>query len=354
MQLQSFFSPKSIAIIGVSQNPLKVGHLVARNMIEQGYKGELYFINPKGEHILGRATYKDLKSIGKKIDLVVFAIPADAILAYLAQVQEVGCTQVVVFAAGFKENHTPESEERERKLQDAIQKFNLTLLGPNCIGFVNTQQGINATFFKSTVPKGNIGIISQSGALGSALIDHYTAQTRLGISTFVSLGNKSQLSECDVLEYMSADPETAVIGMYLEDVTDGVRFRKVLQAATAKKPVVILKAGRTAGGSQAAISHTASMVGDDKVFDAVIRQSGAIRMYTFSHFQEVLTLYSFNHIPLNRKVLVLSNAGGMGVMLADELSEHHLELINVSEDTTKKLYGAFDDQKKITVHNPNE
>lgn len=352
MELQSFFSPKSIAIIGVSQNPMKVGHLVARNMLDQGYKGELYFVNPKGEQILGKDSFVDLKSINKKIDLVVFAIPADAIIPYLDQVKDVGCSQVIVFAAGFKENHTPEADERERKLLEGIKKNKLTLLGPNCIGYVNTHAGINATFLKSTVPTGNIGLISQSGALGSALVDYFVDQTKLGVSTFVSLGNKSQLTECDVLEYMAADPQTAVIGMYIEDVTDGVRFRRVLQDVTARKPVVILKAGRTAGGSQAAISHTASMVGDDKVFESAIRQAGAIRMYTFSHFQEVLRMMSFHHVPCNRKVLVLSNAGGMGVMLADELSDHHLELVNVSPETTKKLYGAFDEFKKITVHNP--
>ena len=352
MELTSFFSPKSIAIVGVSQNPMKVGHLVARNMIEQGYKGELYFVNPKGESILGRNTFIDLKSIGKPIDLIVFAIPADAVLPYLETVKAVGCRQVVVFAAGFKENHTPEADKREHMLLEGIKKNNLTLLGPNCIGYVNTHAGINATFLKSAVPKGNIGIISQSGALGSALVDHYAAQTHLGISTFISLGNKSNLNECDALEYLAHDKQTAVIGMYLEDVVDGNRFRSVLQKTVFQKPVVILKSGRTPGGSQAAISHTASLVGDDTVFEAAIRQAGAIRIYTFSHFQEALTLNSFHHIPRNRNVLVLSNAGGMGVMLADELSEHHLNLVTVSEDTKKKLYGAFDEYKKISVHNP--
>lgn len=352
MQLNTFFSPKSIAIVGVSSNPMKVGHLVARNMLEQGYKGELYFINPKGETILGKKTYKDLKSVGKSIDLVIFAIPADLIISYLDLLQEVDCNQVVAFAAGFKENHTPESEEREKKLLAAIEKNNITLLGPNCIGYVNTHAGINATFLKSIVPQGNIGIISQSGALGSALVDHFAAQSTLGVSTFISLGNKSNMSECDALEYMARDRHTDVIGMYLEDVVDGDRFRSMLQKTVAIKPVVILKSGRTPGGSQAAISHTASMVGDDKVFDAAIRQSGAIRIYTFSHFQEALRLFSFKQAPKNRNVLVLSNAGGMGVMLADELSEHYLNLVTISEETTKKLYGAFDEYKKISVHNP--
>ncbi|CAN5224436.1 acetate--CoA ligase [soil metagenome] len=352
MDSKSFFSPKAIAIGGVSQNSMKVGHLVARNMIDQGYVGDLYFVNPKGETVLGKKTFTDLKAIGKKIELVIFAIPADAIIPYLDRVKEVGCHQVVVFAAGFKENHTVEGDLREKKLLEAIDKNELTLLGPNCIGYVNTHTGINATFLKTSVPKGNIGIISQSGALGSALVDYYTAQSSLGISTFVSLGNKSNMTECDVLDYMADDPKTSVIGMYLEDVTDGTRFRRVLQSVVARKPVVILKAGRTAGGSQAAVSHTASMVGDDTVFEAAIRQAGAIRIYTFSHFQEILQLFSFKHIPRNRNILVLSNAGGMGVMLADEICEHTLNLITVSEETKKKLYGAFDEYKKITVHNP--
>lgn len=352
MSLKSFFNPQSIAIVGVSTHPEKVGYLVARNMIDQGYAGKLYFVHPSGETILGHQTTPDLKSIGKQIDLVIFAIPADAILPYLEKVAEVGCKNVLVYAAGFKENHTEAGDAREKKLQDAAKKYGLTVLGPNCIGYVNTERGINATFLKSTVPHGNIGIISQSGALGSAITDYYSAQKNLGLSFFISLGNKAIIDESVTLEYLAQDPATAVIGMYLEDVADGARFQAVLEKTTAKKPVIILKSGRTTVGSEAAVSHTGSMVGDDAVFEAAIRQSGAIRTYTFSHFQEVIRLFSFDQIPTSRNILVLSNAGGMGVMLADELIEQNLQLVTVSEKTKKKLYGAFDEFKKITVHNP--
>ncbi|MFA9288528.1 MAG: acetate--CoA ligase family protein [Weeksellaceae bacterium] len=352
MSLKTLFEPKSIAIVGVSQNPQKVGHLVAKNMIEQGFKGDLYFVHPSGEEILGKKTHKDLISIGQKIDLVIIALPAKVAVEYFAQIRDVGCQHIVLFAAGFKEIHTPEGDELEKLLKEKIAEFDLRLLGPNCIGFVNTAKGVNATFFKYVAPKGNIGIISQSGALGSALIDYVVGHAHLGFSHLISLGNKTNIDESETLEYLAQDENTKVIGMYLEDVTDGPRFREVLAAVTKRKPVVILKAGRTTEGSQAAVSHTGSMVGDDAVFNALCEQAGAIRALDISEFTVILELFSRNQLPTSRNMLVLSNAGGMGVLLADELIDHNLHLVTVSEETKSKLHKAFDDFKKITVHNP--
>ena len=352
MELKSFFNPKSIAIIGVSSNPLKVGHLVAKNMIDQGFSGELYFIHPTETSLLGKSIFKDLKSLPKKVDLIIFATPADVSLPMLDEVAASGCKNVLIFAAGFKENHTKQGDSREALLLEKVKEHKLNVLGPNCIGFVNTMHGVNATFLKDVVKSGNIGIMSQSGALGSALTDYFAAQTNLGVSYFMSLGNKSVMDESDVLEFLANDENTKVIGMYLEDVAKGDRFREVLIETTQKKPVVILKSGRTEVGSQAAVSHTGSMVGNDDVFDSVVKQAGAIRSYTFSHFEMILKLFSFDQIPLTRNILVLSNAGGMGVMLADELIVQNLNLVTVSEQTKNKLYKAFDEYKKITVHNP--
>lgn len=352
MNLQHFFNPRSIAIVGVSSNPQKVGHLVAKNMISQGFKGDLYFVHPTEKVLLDKEVYPTLSSIPHKIDLVVFAVPAPIVIQSLEEVHKLGCNQIVIYAAGFKETNSDDSKKLETELQSKIEQYNLTVLGPNCLGFINTEKGINATFLKDTAPKGNIGIISQSGALGSAFVDYINAHTNIGVSHFISLGNKSVINESDCLEFLAHDENTKVIGMYLENVVDGKRFQNILTKVSKQKPVVVIKGGSTQAGSKAAMSHTGSMVGDDAVFEAAVRQSYAMRVHSYADFQMMLQLFSFGRIPSSRNILVLSNAGGMGVLLADALIDKNLSLVTISEHTHQKITKAFDDSAKITVHNP--
>ncbi len=352
MDLSSFFNPRSIAIVGVSYDPKKVGHLVAKNLLKQGYKDDIYFINKDADKpILGKKVYADIREVKKQIDLVVLAIPADIALGYLDTIHELGIKNVVLFAAGFKEIGD-EGVSREKLLLEKCEKYDITLLGPNCIGYTNTQLGVNTTFLKDISPKGNIAFISQSGALGSIINDFFTGHANVGFSYFVSLGNKSVLDESDVLQYMADDPATEVIGLYLEDVKDGQRFMKVLREAASKKPIIILKSGMTAEGSQAALSHTGGLVGDDEVYTTAIRQCGAIRASTFREFTMLLILASFKRLPRNNNVLVLSNAGGAGVLLTDQIIEHGLKLVTISEATKRKVAKAFGDHHKVTVRNP--
>jgi len=352
MSISSFFNPKSIAVVGVSSNPKKVGYLVAKNLLDQGYHKNLYFLNPKSMEILGKKTYEKLSDIKSKIDLVVLATPAKVSIGLLSGIASINCKNVVMFAAGFAETGSPEGKKLNQYLIDGANKYGLNILGPNCIGFINTAKKINATFLNTIPKKGNIGIISQSGALGSAILDHFAAKTHLGISNFISLGNKIFIDETDILQYLISDPATKVIGLYLEDVRNGQKFRKIVELATKIKPVVVLKSGRTKQGSQAAVSHTGSLVGDDDVFSAVLDQSGAIRADSFAEFEMLLKLFSLDAVPDNENILVLSNAGGMGVLLTDELISKKLNLVNLSEKTTRKLNRAFEDSKKITIHNP--
>lgn len=352
MSLRSFFNPTSIAIVGVSSHPEKVGHLVAKNIIAQGYQGRLFFIHPTEKELLGHTVYPSLSSISEKIDLIVFAVPAAVVINSLEEVNKLGCTQVLIYAAGFKEMHTEEAQKHEEELQKKIKQYNLTVLGPNCLGFINTKKGINATFLKDTAPQGNIGIISQSGALGSAFVDYLKAHKNIGISHFISLGNKGVIDESDCLEFLAQDDDTKVIGMYLENVVDGKRFREVLTKVAKVKPVVILKGGSTQAGSKAAMSHTGSLVGDDAVFEAAVHQSFGIRVHSYADFQMLLQLFSFGRIPGSKHILVLSNAGGMGVLLADALIDEKLSLVTVSETTRKRIAKAFDESTKITIHNP--
>ncbi len=351
MSLHKFFQPKSIAIVGVSHNPRKVGYLVAKSMIDQGYAGKLYFVNPTGEEILGKKTFKNIHEIKKPVDLVVLAIPADISLAYFEHIHAVGCKNVVLFAAGFKEVGDEEGKKREYMLIEKAEKYGITLLGPNCIGFINTQDKINATFLKYPSPAGNIGFISQSGALGSVMVDQFAARSHLGFSYFISMGNKTNIDESDALNFLSETKNTDVIGMYLEDVKNGDKFRETLTRITKEKPVVILKSGRTEEGSQAAISHTGGLIGNDDIYDAIFRQCGAIRAENMEEFMILLKLFSFKRTPTSKETLVLSN-GGVGVLLADELITQQLSLVTVSDKTKNKLSKAFEDLKKITVHNP--
>lgn len=352
MALQSFFNPGSIAIVGVSSDPQKVGHLVVKNMLAQGFTGELYLIHPTDTELFGKKVYPSLSSIQKQVDLIVFAVPAPVVIKLLDEVKQIGCSQVLIYAAGFKEMNADEAKTHELELQKKIKEHNLTVLGPNCLGFINTEKGINATFLKDTAPRGNIGIISQSGALGSAFVDFLNSHKNQGVSHFISLGNKSVIDESDCLEFLATDKKTTVIGMYLENVSNGTRFREVLAQVAKEKPVVILKGGATQEGSKAAMSHTGSLVGDDAVFKAAVEQSYAMRVHSYADFQMLLQLFSFGRIPSSRHILVLSNAGGMGVLLADTLIEEHLSLVTVSENTKKNIAKVFGESAKITVHNP--
>lgn len=350
MELEKLFNPSSIVIVGASRETRKVGHLVARNLLQQGFAGEIYFVNPKAKTILNRITYASISEIQKPIDLAVLAIPADLSLKYLDELHSLGIKQVIIYAAGFKETGE-EGKKKEELLAQKAKEYGMNILGPNCIGYINTKKKINTTFLKHLCPEGNIGFISQSGALGSVLVDYSVSHANIGLSYFISLGNKTVIDEADALEFLMEDPNTDVIGMYLEDVKDGKKFRNALRKATRKKPIVILKSGTTTEGSKAAISHTGGLMGDDETFTSVFEQSGAIRATDFMRFLNIIKVYAYKRIPQNKNVLVLSNAGGAGVLLTDQIIKNNLSLVTVSESTKKKITEGFG-SKKVTVRNP--
>ncbi len=351
MDLQTLFNPSSIAIIGVSHDRHKVGYLVASNMIEQGYEGKLYFVNPKGGEVLGKEVHKTLASIKQPIDLAVLAVPADVALETLDELNKREIKNVVLFAAGFKEIGE-EGKDREKALVEKCAEYGINLLGPNCIGFVNTNLKINTTFLKHIVPTGNIGFVSQSGALGSVIVDEMVARHNLGLSYFISMGNKTIIDESEALEFLAHDENTQVIAMYLEDVKDGEKFKKTLSRTTLIKPVIILKSGSTEEGSKAALSHTGGLAGDDSIYTSLFHQCGAIRAKDYIEFTTLLHMFSFDRVPTSDSVLVLSNAGGVGVLLTDEIVSENLSLVTVSNSVKNDLSKVFGDSKKITVHNP--
>jgi acetyltransferase len=348
--VDSLFKPKSIVIVGVSENPKKVGYLVTEKLIQQGFAGEIYLVNPKRDELFGKKLYKSVKDIQKPIDLAVLAVPADVAIGLLDELNECGIKNIVLYAAGFKEVNT-EGAVKEQNLRMKAEKYGMTILGPNCIGYVNTINGANLTFLKHPAPRGNIGFLSQSGALGSLMVDYLVGHENFGFSYFISLGNKMMVDEVDVLKFLKDDPDTKVIGMYLEDVKQGEEFKKVLRETTAVKPVVVLKSGSTSEGSKAAGSHTGSMVGDDAVFTTVFEQCGAIRAGQFFEFMSILKMFSFERTPTSRDILVLSNAGGVGVLLTDELIKNKLSLVTIPEDLKNEIKQTIGSDK-VTIHNP--
>ncbi|MDO8496945.1 MAG: acetate--CoA ligase family protein [bacterium] len=351
MDLKKLFSPASIAIVGVSHDEKKVGSLVARNLLLQGYKGEVYYINKTGGTIKEKKVYLSLAEIKKNVDLVIFAVPGDVTISLIKDMKTVKAHHAVIYAAGFKETGK-EGFRLEKKLIDEAKAQGVTFLGPNCIGYVNTKDAVNTTFLKYPASKGNIGFVSQSGALGSMLVDVFLGHINLGFSYFISIGNKTMLDEADILEYLLQDTETKVIGMYLEDIHNPEKLKEILRNNPSQKPIIVLKSGRTSIGSRAAVSHTGGLIGDDDVYSAFFSQCNIIRADTIDEFITILSLYSFGRIPLSRSILVLSNAGGAGVLLTDELIKNNLELITVSEATKNKIIRSFGASKKVTINNP--
>lgn len=340
--LTRLFAPRSVAVVGASGDYRKVGHLVAKNMLLQGFAGSLYLINARSNSVLGRTTYPSLESLPEVVDVAVFATPASVTLDEIENKSHLFSTAVIL-AAEFKENDSDESRAHEARLQKIISEGKTIFLGPNCAGFANPHVGVNATFLPGPVPKGNIAFVSQSGALGSVMIDYLSDRTDTGFSFFASLGNKSQLTESIALEYLIDDPTTEVVALYLEDVKQGDAFMTSLRRLAQKKPVIVYKSGSSVKGAQAAISHTGSLAGDDRVFSAVVHQSGAIRAESIDEFFTLLELYAHHMAPARNSFIVITNAGGGGVIAADAIEKHAL--------TLSRWHLGVDDQKVI-AHNP--
>lgn len=349
--LKGLFYPSSIAIVGVSRDSRKVGHLVAKNLSLQGFTGDVFYVNNQCKEVLNKKTTSSLLEIKKPVDLVVLAIPAVFVLEYLEQMAKIGSKYAVVYAAGFKETGE-NGEQYENTLIQKAKEHGITLLGPNCIGYINTKNNVNVTFLKNTCPKGNIALVSQSGALGSLIVDHFISHKNLGLSYFVSLGNKSVIDESDALKFLSHDEDTKVIGLYIEDIKDGMKFRHVLEEVSRIKPIVVIKSGTTSEGSKAAISHTGAMVGDDQIYDALFNKYDVIRAKNLTQFLAILKIFSFKKIPSDLPILILSNAGGIGVLMVDEIVKNKLPLLTISPHLKNKLTEQAKTSRKVNFYNP--
>jgi len=329
------FSPKSIAVIGASTNPSKLGHVVLKNIITSGYPGKIYPVNPKADEILGYKVYKSISEIPDPVDLAVIVIPAKYVNSVVEECGKKKVPAIIVITAGFKEvGH--EGLERELKLKELCKKYNIAALGPNCLGMIDTATPYNASFADGHPKKGNIAFASQSGAMMTGILD-WSLTEGIGFSKFISLGNKAVLNETDFIEALGNDEHTRVILMYIEDIVEGRRFLKVAKEVTLKKPVIVIKSGVTAAGAKAATSHTGSLAGSDVAYETAFKQTGVLRAETINELFDLAIAFSTQPIPKGNKVAIITNAGGPGIVATDACEKSGLHIAKLSDVTKQTL-----------------
>jgi acetyltransferase len=332
----SLLSPSSIAIIGASAEEKKVGHIVLKNLISQGYKGAIYPVNPKGGEILGKTAYASVAAIPGEVDLAVVVTPAKTVASLAEECGKKGVKTLVVISAGFGEIGTNEGHAMEKSLVETAKKYKMKLIGPNCLGVMRPSAGINVSFAENLEKSGSIALLSQSGALAVALLDA-AQQTGLAFSLMVSMGNKAAMDECDFLEVCAEDPETKVIGMYVESINNGKRFLEVAKRVAQKKPIVLIKSGVSEHGRKAVSSHTGALAGSDSAIDAACMQTGIHRARSAEEFTDLLQVFSMQPSLLSPHIAVITNAGGPGILATDSAEKEGLMLVALEEKSEDRL-----------------
>lgn len=346
--LDFIFKPDSIAVIGASEDEKKIGHVVFRNLINHGFKGKVYPVNPKRKEILGIKCYPSVKEIPDKVDLTIVVIPAKGIPSVIRECAEAKVKGLVVITAGFREIGG-EGIQLEHEITELVKRYGIRMVGPNCLGVINTLNKMNATFASDLPPPGKVSFFSQSGALGVALID-WAIENDFGFGKFVSLGNKADLNETDFLEYFGEDPETDVILGYIEDVKDGRRFLEVAQRISKIKPIIIIKAGATEAGARAASSHTGALAGFDRAFSSAFKKAGIIRVNTIQELFETAEIFKLKKFPKGDRLLVITNAGGPGIIAADMADKLGIKLDPMSKESIEAIIDKL--PSTASLYNP--
>ncbi len=333
--LEAFFEPQSIAVVGVAREEGKVGHFVFDNLLAGGYSGPVYPINPKASDIHGHRVYARIADLPQVPDLAVIVVPAAAVPDVVDECGELGVPAVVVISAGFKESG-PAGGQLEREVSARARRHGMRLLGPNCLGLIATATSLNASFAGSMPPAGSISFMSQSGALGTAILDWATGEG-LGLAHFVSLGNRADLSESDLLDAWREDDSARVVVAYLESVADGTRFLESASATTKVKPVIALKSGGSDAGARAVSSHTGSLAGSEAAYDAAFHKTGVIRAATVEELFDLATTLSRQPLPGGQGVAILTNAGGPAVLATDACERTGVSLASLETETLDAL-----------------
>ena len=333
--LEHFFDPSSVAVVGASQNPGKIGHDILNNIIQHGYGGAVFPINPKAQEILGRRAYPDLTSVPSGIDLAIVAVPPAAVTNVIAQCGEKTVDSVVVITAGFKEIG-PEGARLEEELAAQARELGIRVMGPNCLGVIDTTSCLNASFAAGMPLAGQIGFFSQSGALCVAILD-WALGENVGFSRFVSLGNKMDISETEIMLSMGQDEHTRVILGYLEGIEDGPRFMKAAREVAKTKPIIIIKSGTTSAGAKAASSHTGALAGSEHAYNAAFKQSGIIRAESMQALFGCAMAFASQPLPKGPSLAIITNSGGPGILAADACDRSSLHLSPIRKGTADRL-----------------
>ncbi len=348
--LEAIFRPRSVAVIGASRRPGSIGAAIFKNLLEHGFAGPVYPVNPSAPVVQSVMAWPSVGDIPGEVDLALIAVPAQHVLAAVEECGQKGVKGVVIITAGFKETG-PEGAELERTVRDRARHYGMRMVGPNCLGVLNTERGIqlDATFAPAWPPPGPIAFSSQSGALGLAILELATA-LGLGISQFVSVGNKADVSGNDLLEFWEKDPTTRVVLLYLESFGNPRRFTQIARRVARKKPIIAVKSGRTRSGARAASSHTGSLAGADNAVDALCHQSGVIRTDTIEEMFDVAMVLANQPLPRGSRIGIVTNAGGPAIMASDACESHGLELPSLSDATVAELRSFL--PAEASVKNP--
>jgi acetyltransferase len=338
-----FFQPTSVAVIGASSNPAKLGHAVVHNLIDGGYsrKGKVFPINLKASEILGLKAYPSVLEVPEAIDLAVLVIPYPYVPAALKECGEKGIPAAIVISAGFRESGM-QGINREKELIEIAKDYNIRLIGPNCLGVIDTYTPLNASFAAGTPPKGPLAFMSQSGALGTAILDLALAG-RYGLSKFVSLGNKADVDEIDLLRAWCEDPDTKVIMIYSEGMSNGQEFIKAGSEVSRVKPIVAIKSGVTQAGSRAVSSHTGSLAGSEQAYQAAFNQAGVLRAKSLETMFDIALALGYQPMLPGDNIAIITNAGGPGILATDALERAGLSLTRFDLKTKRALEAVLPD-----------
>lgn len=341
--LDAFFRPRSVAIVGASSDPKKVGNTALKNLVSMGYKGKVFPINPREESILGFRCYKNMLEIPEPVDLCVLLVSAELTMKVADELverkrQHDDVTAAVCMSAGFGELGTPEGKQREHDLVKTLRSASIRLIGPNCVGVFDAYSGFNTNFDIGTYPQGGVSILTQSGAFANSFLFWAERLRLIGVSKFASIGNMADVTMGELLNYLKDDESTRVVALYMEGFSNPREFFEIAREVTRVKPVVVMKTGKSEVGSKAALSHTGSVAGSDAIYEGAFKQAGIIRARTILEFYDTVRAFAKQPVPQGNRVSILTHMGGPGTICIDEISAtNELELAKLSPETEKAL-----------------
>jgi len=345
--VSSLINPENIAIIGASKNPEKVGNIVLKNLIDGGFRGKIFPVNPSGGEIYGMKLYSSIKEIDNNIDIAAIIVPAKYVPDVITSLGEKNTRVCVIISAGFRESGKA-GLLLEKEVQRRSAEHNIRIIGPNCVGLINTSSNLNLTFGLGMPPDGNIAFISQSGAVITSAID-WIRDTHCGFSKVFSLGNKADLNEADFLELLLRDERTSVIAGYIEDIRDGEKFVEIASKVSREKPIILIKAGETRAGSRAASSHTGSITGSKNLYDALFKKCNIVKVGSINELLKTSIFFS-KKIISGRRFAIITNAGGPGIIAADGVEKNNLIITKFSKETIERLRKSL--PSEASIQNP--